>query len=265
MKSLNHFDSLVKLSPGKKIYFASDFHLGAPDDEISKQREKKIIKWLEQIKNDASAIFLVGDLFDFWFEYKHAIPKGFIRFQGKLAELVDTGIPIFIFTGNHDLWYKDYFSNELGIPVFDKPISLEIVSKSFLVGHGDGLGDGGYSFKVIKKIFTAKIPRWLYRWVHPDLGIPIAKFWSNSSREKSMAKDEKFLGEDEILLNYCRKIEQEKHHDYYIFGHRHLPLQMNVSDQSTYYNLGEWFEANSYLEFDGKKASLLHFSDIPTI
>ena len=261
MKSLKRIDSLVELSPGKKIYFASDFHLGAPDDESSRLREKRIAQWLEHIRTDASAIFLVGDLFDFWFEYKHAIPKGFTRFLGKLSELVDSGIPIYVFSGNHDLWYRDYFTKELQIPIFQDPISLKIGEVSFFIGHGDGLGNGDHAFKAIKRLFTASVPQWFFKWIHPDIGIPLAKFWSNSSRKRNVRRDEKFLGNDEVLLKFCQEREKEDHHDYYIFGHRHLPLEMKVTDESLYFNLGEWFEANTYLVFDGKEASLLRFSD----
>lgn len=260
MRGLERIDSLKELSPGKKIYFASDFHLGAPNHEESLDRERRIVQWLEHVKANAAAIFLVGDVFDFWFEYKHVIPKGFIRFQGKLAEISDAGIPIYLFSGNHDLWYKQYFRQELNIPVYHHPVSMDIGEKSFLIGHGDGLGRGDHFFKMVKRVFTSKLPQWLFKWTHPDLGIPIAKYWSGSSREKSKKHDEKFLGEEEVLFKYCQTIEKEKHHDFYIFGHRHLPLEMKILNTSTYYNLGEWFKANSYLEFDGKKAALLHFN-----
>lgn len=263
MESQERIDSLGKLSlsAGKKIYFASDFHLGVPNEVESLDREKRIVRWLEHIQNDVSAIFFVGDVFDFWFEYKNVIPKGFIRFQGKIAELTDAGIPIILFSGNHDLWYKDYFTKELGIPVYHQPVRLELADSSFLIGHGDGLGTGDHFFKMVRKIFTSKISQWLFRWIHPDFGIPMAKYWSRSSREQSLARDEKFRDEDEVLFKYCQEIERGNHHDYYVFGHRHLPLEMKVADNSTYYNLGEWFKANSYLEFDGKKATLLHFND----
>lgn len=260
MDSLERITSLKELPSGKKIYFASDFHLGAPNSKESLVRERKIVEWLEHIKKDASAIFLVGDVFDFWFEYENVIPKGFIRFQGKLAELSDHGVPIFLFTGNHDLWYTDYFEKELSIQIFKNPIRAEIAGKDFFIGHGDGLGDGDHFFKFVKKIFVSRLPKWLFKWLHPDIGISIAKFWSGSSREGKGIEDEKFLGDDEILLNYCKQIEQKDHHDFYIFGHRHLALEMKVSNQSTYFNLGEWFKANTYLEFDGEKATLCHFN-----
>ncbi len=248
------------LGPGKKIYFASDFHLGVPNRSTSLEREKKIIKWLEHIHGNASAIFFVGDLFDFWFEYRHVVPKGFVRLQGKLAELSDQGIPLYLFAGNHDLWISDYIAEELGVEIFRNPIQIDINQKRFFIGHGDGLGKGDYPYKVIKKIFTAKIAQWVFRWIHPDIGISIAQFWSHSSKEKSKKKDERFIGEKEILFNFCQQIEKNEHHDYYVFGHRHMPLEMKLSNRSTYFNLGEWINSNTYLEFDGEKAALLQFN-----
>lgn len=249
--------SLKELPSNKKVYFASDFHLGIPNEFESLEREKKIIRWLEHVSKDASAIFLLGDLFDFWFEYKTTIPKGFIRFQGKLAELSDLGIPIIIFTGNHDLWMFDYFPKQLGIPVYRKPIELDINKKKFLVGHGDGLGPGDTKYKIFKSIFTNKICQWLFKWVHPDLGVALAKFWSKESRISK--GDEAFEGEKERLWQYCKELDQKNHHDFYVFGHRHLSLELPVSDTSTYYNLGEWVNQSTYLEFDGSKAILKTF------
>ncbi|WP_425390399.1 UDP-2,3-diacylglucosamine diphosphatase [Ekhidna sp.] len=252
--------SYKELPSNKKVYFASDFHLGVPNREESIRREKKIVKWLEHVSKDASAIFLLGDLFDFWFEYKTTVPKGFVRFQGKLAELRDKHIPIHIFAGNHDLWMEDYFKSELGIEVHKKPIRLEIRDTIFLLGHGDGLGPGGTRFKIIKKIFTNPVCKWMFRWIHPDVGIAIAKYWSNKSRTSTT--DERFEGvEKERLLSYCKAVEQSLHHDYYVFGHRHLPLELAVNDNSTYFNLGEWITQCNYLEFDGHQALLKSFED----
>lgn len=246
--------SLKELPSGKKIYFASDFHLGAPNNDESLKREKKIIKWLEHISNDAAAIFLLGDIFDFWFEYATTIPKGFIRFQGALAKLREKGIPIIIFSGNHDLWMKDYFPKELDIPVIRKPISIQVNDKKLLIGHGDGLGPGDTFYKLVKVIFTNPICQWFFRWLHPDIGVKLAKYWSKKSSIDSA--DEKFEGENERLWKYCKEVNQQTHHDFYVFGHRHLPLELSVGDNSTYYNLGEWVTQCNYLEFDGEYANL---------
>ncbi|WP_187261059.1 UDP-2,3-diacylglucosamine diphosphatase [Pontibacter beigongshangensis] len=248
-----------KLEPGKKVYFASDFHLGAPSAEQSSAREKKIVRWLDQIKQDAQCIYLVGDIFDFWFEYRHAIPKGFIRLQGKLAELTDAGIPIYLFTGNHDMWMFDYFPRELNIPIIREPISTKIGDKTFYIGHGDGLGPGDHTYKLLKQVFNNKACQWLFARVHPNLGIGVANMWSQRSRINNTKKDEAFLGEDEWLVHYCKEVEARQHHDFYVFGHRHLPLDLPIGDKSRYINLGEWVNFCSYAVYDGESITLEHF------
>ncbi|MFC5192520.1 UDP-2,3-diacylglucosamine diphosphatase [Algoriphagus aquatilis] len=245
---------------GKKLFFASDFHLGAPSHQASKAREKRIIRWLDQISEEAAAVFLVGDIFDFWFEYAEVIPKGFIPFISKISQLRDRGIPVLFFTGNHDLWMKDYFTVELGIPVYTHPIEITVEGKKILVGHGDGLGPGDQTYKILKKLFTNPFAKWLFKWLHPDLGIRLAKAWSGHSRITNSSKNENhFLGEDEWLWQYCKEVEKRVHHDYYIFGHRHLPLELEVGKNATYFNLGEWVSQNTYLEFDGNTAKLKSF------
>ncbi|PSR53666.1 UDP-2,3-diacylglucosamine hydrolase [Adhaeribacter arboris] len=247
------------LSPGKKIYFASDFHLGVPDAASSLAREKKIVRWLDQIKKDAELIILVGDIFDFWFEYKHAIPRGFIRLQGKLAELTDNGIAVYFFTGNHDMWMFDYFTKELNIPIIRKPISTQFNDKTFFIGHGDGLGPKDYTYKVLKRIFANKMCQWLFARVHPNFGIGLATKWSQRSRISNTVKDEVFKGEKEWLITFCRNMEQRTHHDYYIFGHRHLPIDIQINNQARYVNLGEWVNFYSYAVFDGHQLTLHYF------
>jgi len=248
-----------QLAPGKKVYFASDFHLGVPNAEASKARELKIVRWLDQVKHDAAAILLLGDIFDFWFEYRHTIPKGFIRLQGKLAEITDSGIPVLFFTGNHDMWMFDYFPKELNIPILRDPISTTINGQTFYIGHGDGLGPGDHTYKLIKKVFANKACQWAFARIHPNLGIGIANLWSRKSRISNVKKDEQFLGEDEWLLQYCREVEAKQHHDYYIFGHRHLPLDLPIGDKSRYVNLGEWVNFCSYGVYDGQNLTLEHF------
>lgn len=244
------------LPPNKKLYFASDFHLGAPDEESSLVREKKIIQWMDLVAADAAAIFLVGDIFDFWFEYKSTVPKGFIRFQGKLAELRDQGIPIIFFAGNHDLWLRDYFQKELDIPVYHRPLQVAVNDQILYVGHGDGLGPGDRKFKFFKHVFTNPFCQWVFQWIHPDIGVWLAQKWSAKSRT---FEEKEELTENEALLHYCKEVEKSQHHDLYIFGHRHLPLELIVSDNSTYFNLGEWVNDKTYLAFDGKKAHLRTF------
>ncbi len=249
----------IQLIVGKKIFFASDFHLGVPDAAQSLERERKIVRWLTAIQSEAQQIFLVGDIFDFWFEYRQAIPKGFIRLQGKLAELVDAGIKVIFFTGNHDMWMFDYFTEELGIPVYRHPQRYLINHTSFFIGHGDGLGPGDHSYKLLKKLFANPASQWLFARIHPNLGIGLANHWSRQSRINNTRKQEEFLGDEEWLLTYCREVEARQHHDYYIFGHRHLPLDLEVAPDSRYINLGEWVNFCSYAYFDGVQMMLTQF------
>jgi UDP-2,3-diacylglucosamine hydrolase len=250
----------VTLPPGKKIYFASDFHLGAPDAELSLAREKKIIRWLESIQHDAHAIFFLGDIFDFWFEYRHTIPKGFIFFQGKLAELRSYGIAIFFFTGNHDLWMFDYFPTHLGIPVYREPLQVRVGNLTLLVGHGDGLGPGDRPYKLLKKIFASRTCQKIFEWLHPNIGMALATRWSRQSRIANMKREENFKGEEhEYLLTWCKEMEKTQHHHFYIFGHRHLVLRLAVAPSSIYLNLGEWVTSSHYAVCDGVDTQLICF------
>jgi UDP-2,3-diacylglucosamine hydrolase len=251
---------IERLPEGKKIYFASDFHLGTPDAATSLERERRITAWLESIRHSAHAIYLLGDIFDFWFEYRHAIPKGFIRLQGKLAELRDQGIPIAFFTGNHDMWMFDYFPNELGIQIYRDPQLMQVGKQRLLIGHGDGLGPGDGTYKVLKRFFNSSVCQWLFARIHPNLGIRIARSWSRRSRISNTKREEQFSGEEnEFLLIYCRELEKRVHHDFYIFGHRHLPLDLPVSPHSRYINLGEWVNYSPYAEYDGTDVKLKSF------
>ncbi|MEM9391443.1 MAG: UDP-2,3-diacylglucosamine diphosphatase [Bacteroidota bacterium] len=247
---------------GRHIYFASDFHLGAPTETSSRAREKKIVRWLDTIKKDAHSIYLLGDIFDFWFEYAQVIPKGFIRLQGKLIELIDSGIPIYFFSGNHDMWMFDYFPKEFNIPVYHKEMQLIVGNQKLLIGHGDGLGPGDKMYKVLKRIFRNRFCQWLFARIHPNLGISIANYWSKSSRISNTKKgDDDFKGDKEFLLQYCKSKEQQEHHDYYVFGHRHLPLDLEIGNASKYINLGEWVNYYTYGRYDGKHFELLAFEE----
>ncbi len=284
----------INLQKDKKIYFASDFHLGYPDHQTSIARERKVVAWLDFIKSDAQVLFLVGDIFDFWFEYKNVVPKGYVRLLGKLAELSDSGIEIIIFAGNHDIWMFDYFTKELGIKVYrefqeycvqssefrvqssenknqkikqikDESFTLHaelstLNSKlfTFYIVHGDGLGPGDYGYKYLKKVFESKLSQWAFGWIHPHLGISLATWWSGSRKDEERIKRElEFRGDNEWLWSFAKEQEVLKHHDFYVFGHRHLLLDLPVSDNSRYINLGQWAydDENSYhfVIFDGEE------------
>lgn len=253
MDKQNH----ITLTEGKKIYFSSDNHLGAPTGEASRPREKKFVAWLGEIKDDAAAIFLLGDLFDFWFEYKTVVPKGFTRTLGKLAEIADSGIPIYFFVGNHDLWMNDYFETELGIPVFHKPQEFTFNDTSFFIGHGDGLGPKDKGYKRMKKVFTNPLFKWLFKWMHPDIGLKIGQYMSVKNKVISGDDDATFLGkENEWLAIYAKRKLEEKHRDFFVFGHRHLPLEIELNNKSKYINLGDWIQYYTYGVFDGRTLEL---------
>jgi UDP-2,3-diacylglucosamine hydrolase len=247
------------------IYFASDFHLGIPSwkSVSSKDRESRVFRWLSMISEDKDlkALYLVGDIFDFWFDYHRVVPKGFVRILGKLAELSDRGVELHLFTGNHDVWFFDYFEKELNARIHRNSIEITIADKNFFIAHGDGLGPGDYGYKFIKKIFRNPICQWLFRWLHPDIGVAIANFFSKTSRA-SQDTHKPFLGEDkEWLIIYANeKLKKCPHIDYFIFGHRHLAQDLVLRDgKSRYINLGHWFGEGNYAFFDGAELLLKKF------
>ena len=242
----------------KNIYFASDFHLGAPNYEESRKREKLIVSWLDEIKNDAQEIYLVGDVFDFWFEYKSVIPKGFVRLQGKIAALTDSGIAIHWFIGNHDMWIFDYLPKELGITLHRDPLVKTFNGKKFLIGHGDGLGPGDYLYKLLKAIFLSKICQWAFARIHPNFGVGMAQSWSKKSRKSSGISDAIYHGDEkEHLVAFCNDyLQKDASISYFIFGHRHLPMEVKIGENAKYVNLGEWLTHNTYAVFDGEELAL---------
>ena len=247
----------------KKTYFVSDFHLGVDAKLTSREREKLIVRWFDTIKEDAAEIYLVGDVFDYWFEYGKVIPKGYARLFGKLAELRDSGIPIYFFTGNHDMWMFRYFEDEFDIPIYRKPVIRKIHGKQFFIGHGDGLGPGDYGYKFIKKVFSNRVCQWLFERLHPNFGIWLMQFWSGKSREATAPEEEGFLGEEkEWLISYCHRKLETLDIDYFIFGHRHLPIDYTLKNaHSRYINLGDWLYHNSYAVFDGTSLELRFFEN----
>ncbi len=251
----------MQLLAGKKIYFLSDFHLGAPNYQSSLEREKKIVQFLDIASRDAAAIFLVGDLFDFWYEYRTVVPKGYVRILGKMASITDSGIPMYFFVGNHDMWMKGYFEKELNIPVYFEPKTFEFNNKKFYIGHGDGLGPGDHGYKFLKKIFRNPVCQWLFGVLPPAVGVGLANYFSRSSRAATGQTDGRFLGEEnEWLITYCKDVLKKQTFDYFIFGHRHLPIDFNLPGNSRYINLGDWIQYNSYAVFDGQQLELKYYT-----
>jgi UDP-2,3-diacylglucosamine hydrolase len=247
----------MQTAPVQKIYFLSDFHLGAPNHASSLVREKKLVQFLEEIRKDAREIFIVGDLFDFWYEYRTVVPKGYTRILGKLAELTDTGIPIHFFVGNHDMWMKGYFEAELNIPVYFEPRTFERNGRKLYIGHGDGLGPGDHRYKFLKKIFRSPVCQWLFGILPPVAGVGLANFFSRRSRAATGQVESQFLGEqNEWLITYCKEVLEKEYFDYFIFGHRHLPIDFRFPGGSRYINLGDWIHYNSYAVMEGTEMKL---------
>ncbi|MBD0332704.1 MAG: UDP-2,3-diacylglucosamine diphosphatase [Chitinophagaceae bacterium] len=263
----------MQIPAGKKIYFLSDFHLGAPDATTSLQREKKIVQFLDEIKHDAFIIFFVGDMFDFWYEYKKVVPRGHVRLLGKIAELTDAGISAHFFVGNHDMWMKDYFQRELNMSVYFDHEEFDFNSKKFFIAHGDGLGPNDYKYKLIKKILRNPVCQWLFGIFPPYLGMGLANYLSRKSRATTGSVEEEFLGEEkEWLIIYSKDILKKQNIDYFIFGHRHLPIDYrlaynplspgrgNGGEVSRYINLGDWIHYCTYAVFDGLDVQLRSYT-----
>jgi UDP-2,3-diacylglucosamine hydrolase len=242
-----------------KLYFASDMHLGAGTYADTREREARLMRWLDMIKADAAEVFLMGDVFDFWFEYKTVVPRGYIRFLGKLAELSDAGIKLYLFKGNHDMWMFSYFEQELGATIISNELIIERDGKKFYLHHGDGLGKGDTSYKMLKKIFRSPVCQWLFARLHPNLSVGLANYWSAHSRIAGKKNFEDQNQRPELLLDYCDTLLQNNYYDYFIFGHKHRPLDVMLNEKSRYINLGEWINYNSYAVFDGNDISLEYF------
>lgn len=249
---------------GKKaIYFLSDFHLGTDGQLSSLEREKKLVRFFDAIEHDAKKIYLLGDVFDYWFEYQRAIPKGFVRILGKIANMRDSGIEIEFFIGNHDMWMFRYFEDEFNIPIHRKPLSVILQGKKFLLAHGDGLGPGDKKYKMIKKVFSNKFLQKLYGAIHPNLGLRLMRKFSSKSREYNSDEEMNFLGpEKEWLVQFSESYVEETYVDYFVFGHRHLPIAYKLSNgTSEYVNLGDWLSHYSYGKLQKGNLELLFFEN----
>ncbi|WDF57433.1 UDP-2,3-diacylglucosamine diphosphatase [Mucilaginibacter sp. KACC 22063] len=242
-----------------KIYFASDFHLGIGSPELQREREQRIVRWLESIKHDAAELYLVGDIFDFWFEYSTVVPKGYIRFLGKLAELTDLGVKLTMFKGNHDMWMFGYFQREFGATIISNELVIERNGKKFYLHHGDGLGPGDRNYKILKKFFRSRLCQWLFERVHPNFGVGVANRWSQHSKDVNITKEQRKIDEQEWLVIFSREVLKTQYYDYLIFGHRHKAMEIKLGDKSRYINLGEWIAAYTYAVFDGHDVKLCAF------
>ncbi len=248
------------MSKDKKIYFLTDFHLGVPDLQDSQRRENKLIRFLDSIKEETEALFLMGDLFDFWFEYKTVVPRGYVRLLGRLAHFVDDGIPVHLFAGNHDLWTFDYLQKEIGIQVHREPTIMTLKGNKFLLVHGDGRGPGDNGYKFLKRVFECKFNQFLFRWIHPDIGIGLALKWSHNHRIKKLKKEAESnyysVIEETRLYKYAKECIRENHDiDYFVFGHQHKPMQYKVG-KAVVTVVGNWIRDFSYAVFDGNEIVL---------
>ena len=231
--------------------------MGVPNKEASLLREKMLVEWLSNAAKDADEIYLMGDVFDFWYEYKTVVPKGYVRLLGKLAELTDNGIKITAFKGNHDMWMFGYFEEELNIPVISDELIIERNGKKFYLHHGDGLGPGDKTYKFLRSVFRNPFCQWLFGRFHPNFGIGLANFFSKRSRNANKRDDKAYLGDDkEYTTLFCNDMLEKEHYDYFIFGHRHLPLEVNLNNNAKYINLGDWVHYFTYAVFDGKEVRL---------
>lgn len=245
----------------KCVYFASDAHLGLDLFENPIETERRLVRWMDSIKSTAKAIYFVGDMFDYWFEYRDVVPKGFCRFIGKMAELADSGIEIHLFTGNHDIWMFGYFTKEFGAIIHTQEYITEIDGKKFFIAHGDGLGDPSLSFRILRNFFRNKPCQALYKILHPRLTVPFGYAWSRYNRKKKVGKKgDQYLGEKkEYLVQFAKEHAQSNEIDFYIFGHRHIVLDLLITPTQRVAILGDWIHNFSYGVWDGENFSVEYF------
>lgn len=256
------FSKLFELNR-KKTYFISDAHLGVDAKQSSKEREEKMVSWLDSIKDNARAIYFLGDIFDHWFEYKNVIPKGFMHLIGKLVELKRLEIEVYFFTGNHDMWMFDFFESELNIPIYRHPQKIEIEGKNFHLEHGDALPNSKFADKAMKVLFSSPFLQWSFARLHPNFAIGIMKFFSKRSRMAHESYDKEFHHKDEYMIDYAELLsEKDANIDFIIMGHRHLPIDFTLKNGSCrYLNLGDWINYFSYAVFDGQELKIEFFED----
>ena len=248
------------MQENKLIYFVSDIHLGAPSYEASRERERNFVSWLQEIYDSTEELHIVGDLFDFWFEYKTAVPKGYVRTLAEIARFTDNGKKVYLYTGNHDMWMFGYLEKEIGVEIIREPRAFQYYGYQLEVGHGDGLGPGDHGYKFIKKVFANPVCQWLFARLHPNFGIGLANYFSRSSIAQTGDSEDKFFGhDDEWLIQYCKERETVQHKDFYIFGHRHLALDYTLKTGARYINLGDWLKDFTYFKLTSEGGELLSY------
>jgi UDP-2,3-diacylglucosamine hydrolase len=248
------------MSNKKSIYFASDFHLGTDTTNLtSRQREDRIVHWLKSIKDQCAILYLVGDIFDYWFEYKEVVPKGYVRLFGILSEYIDIGIQVIVFTGNHDMWMFDYLQKEIGVKVINRPIIASHFNKNIYIAHGDGLGPGDYKYKLVKRILANKICQWLFHRLHPNLGLYLMRKMSSTSRHFDSTPSSIRNMEKERMVIHSRTILQNHQIDYFIYGHRHFPTEYKLSESTSVLYLGDWMHTFTYGILESNGELKLHY------
>lgn len=249
-------NSDLELLPGKQLFFASDFHLGLGSRSESLAREMRVVEWLREIAPKAGAIFLMGDLFDYWYEFRKVVPAGFVRFLGTIAQITDQGIPVYFFPGNHDLWAFRYLEEEVGMHIIRQGIFTHLYGVPFYLGHGDGLGVAEKRYRLMKACFSNPTLQWLFSKIHPDWNLALGQTWSKHSR---LAKGvyTPFLGrEKEFQITFAEKSLQSQYSRFFVMGHRHLPMDVHLANDSRLIGLGEWIHACTYAIFDGQEMTL---------
>ena len=237
----------------KNVYFLSDAHLGSWAIDHGRMHERRLVRFLDSIKHKAAAIYLLGDMFDFWYEHKYTVPKGYTRFLGKLSELTDMGVEVHFFTGNHDIWAYSYLEEECGVIMHRKPITTDIYGKVFYLAHGDGLGDPDIKFKLLRRMFHNTICQRLFSAIHPRWSMWLGLTWAKHSRMKRINGEEPpYMGENkEHLVLYAKQyMKSHPNVDIFIFGHRHIELDLNLSKSVRMMILGDWISQFTYVVFD---------------
>lgn len=243
----------------KNVYFIADAHLGSLATEHKRTQERRLVRFLDDIKDKAEAVYMLGDMFDFWYEYRYAVPKGYTRFLGKISELTDMGVEVHFFTGNHDIWAYSYLREECGVILHRRALTTEINGNVFYLAHGDQMGEKTFGFRFIQSIFHSKICQTLFSSLHPRWGIDFGLKWAKHSRlKREDGKEPPYLGEDkETLVQWSKEfIKQSPEINYFIFGHRHIELDLYLSKTTRLLILGDWISQYTYAVYDGKNIEL---------